>query len=69
VERLIAKREIEAAAETLVAIGASYEDAKELLVNAVVNKALEVAGGNKCKAARMLKVHRNTFTRLLGKTA
>lgn len=68
-ERLIAKREIEQAAETLVSIGASYEEAKELLINAVVSKALDAAEGNKCKAARMLRVHRNTFTRLLGKTA
>jgi ActR/RegA family two-component response regulator len=69
VERLIAKREIEAAAEALVAIGASWDEAKYLMTRAVLDKALDKTKGNISRAARLLKMHRNTFTRQIERRA
>lgn len=40
------------------------DEAKRLLAQAMVEVAIEDAGGNQCLAARMLKLHRNTLVRI-----
>lgn len=40
-------------------------EAAYLIKTALIVEALKRSGGNKCRAARMLGVHRNTFSRQL----
>jgi hypothetical protein len=45
--------------------GMSLHEAEEHLRDAIVHEALRRSKGNRTRAARLLRVHRNTFTRLL----
>lgn len=50
-------------AKCAIANGIDSEDFKESVQTALIDAALEITKGNKCKAARLLKMHRNTLTR------
>jgi DNA-binding NtrC family response regulator len=50
-------------AKSAIANGIDGEDFKEAVQTGLVDAALETTNGNKCKAARLLKMHRNTLSR------
>ena len=43
--------------------GVTLSQATEIFREAYIRAALQIANGNQCKAASMLKVHRNTVNR------
>jgi len=45
----------------------SYQEATQFFAAGYVKRALIAAQGNQCAAARELKIHRNTFERLMRK--
>lgn len=61
--------ELTAAADALIAAGRPWEETKQIMKIAVAERAVERARGNVCRAARMLKMHRNTLSRILEKSA
>jgi DNA-binding NtrC family response regulator len=68
-EPMMSRTEIQSAADALVSVRVPWEEAVKLMKHAVLERALEVSRGNKCRAARLLKMHRNTFERALKATA
>jgi ActR/RegA family two-component response regulator len=61
--------ELTAAADALIAAGRPWEETKRIMKMAVAERAVERARGNVCRAARILKMHRNTLSRILEKSA
>jgi ActR/RegA family two-component response regulator len=61
---LITEEHIRKAAEILVNADVGWAEAKKLMMRAVINRALDETNGNMSKAARLLKVHRNTMIRV-----
>jgi sugar diacid utilization regulator len=53
------------AAELTITAGLGDHEAAHLLIRKRIEIALEHAGGNICRAAAVLQVHRNTLTRRL----
>lgn len=61
--------DLSAAADLLVSEQVCWHEAVKRLKRAVLLRALEVSRGNQCRASRMLKMHRNTFSRVMKETA
>jgi regulatory Fis family protein len=63
--RIMSGAPIHEAAMLMLRAGITAHEAKELVSQALVIAALEQAGGNLCKAASLMDVHRNTLSRQL----
>lgn len=59
-----AQQECETWATLLAMEGATYREAVFIFTRSLMEVAIEQAGGNRCEAARRLKVHRNTAWRI-----
>jgi DNA-binding NtrC family response regulator len=57
------KEAFECLVEHLSKHGFSLDEAVAVLERAMIVRALEKAGGNRCAASQALKVHRNTLQR------
>ena len=53
----------ESLVDHLMGGGFSLEEAVAILEKTLIGRALESTAGNRCAAAKMLKIHRNTLQR------
>lgn len=61
--------QLQVAAGLMVSEQVSWREAVKRLKKAVLLKTLEATGGNQCRAARRLQMHRNTVSRVMKETA
>lgn len=59
------KEKFEALVEHLVGNGFFLEEVVELLERTLIQRTLEVTGGNRSAASKLLGIHRNTLQRKL----
>ncbi len=57
------KEQLESLINQLVETGISYEDAVCEFEKRFIRRVLEKSNGNRCKAADMMGIHRNTLSR------
>jgi DNA-binding NtrC family response regulator len=57
------REQLERLVQEMLDRGILYEDAKKEFERAFIARALARSGGNLCKAAELLGLHRNTMTR------
>ncbi len=61
--QVITMGEVEAVGGTLLNAGLTFDESIAVFRKAVILSALRQFGGNQCKAARHLGIHRNTLHR------
>jgi len=66
VERYIVKDQLEGLVSQMVERGILFEEAIGEFEKRFIKRTLERAQGNRCRAAKMLGIHRNTLSRKLG---